>query len=162
MSLYATPSPKPRRFTGRHMAMILVGFFAVVIGVNITMARMASATFGGVVVDNSYVASQHFNRWLDEAASEHALGWKAQLARRGDGRVTLELAGPAGVPDAITAVARHPLGHQLSRVLRFQADGAGRFVSAEPLPPGRWRLRIEVRGDAAGGSKLWRSEGDVQ
>jgi nitrogen fixation protein FixH len=51
-------------FTGRHMAITIVGFFLVVIVVNLAMARMATSTFGGVVVENSYVASQHYNRWL--------------------------------------------------------------------------------------------------
>jgi len=54
-------------FTGKHFAVIIVAFFAVVIGVNLFMATQASATFGGVVVENSYVASQEFNKWLDEA-----------------------------------------------------------------------------------------------
>jgi nitrogen fixation protein FixH len=53
-----------RTFTGWHMALILIGFFAVVVGVNLLMARFASSTFGGVVVENSYVASQQFNGWL--------------------------------------------------------------------------------------------------
>ena len=51
----------PRTFTGRHMTMVLVAFFGTIIVVNFTMARFASSTFGGVVVENSYVASQHFN-----------------------------------------------------------------------------------------------------
>ncbi|MFP5454579.1 MAG: FixH family protein, partial [Alphaproteobacteria bacterium] len=53
-----------RGFTGRHMAASMVGFFTVVIAVNVTMATVASHSFGGTVVDNSYVASQRFNRWL--------------------------------------------------------------------------------------------------
>ncbi|MGE0776676.1 MAG: FixH family protein, partial [Sphingomonadaceae bacterium] len=53
-----------RSFTGRHMAIILIAFFGVVIAVNFYMARMAIGTFGGTVVDNSYVASQRFNGWL--------------------------------------------------------------------------------------------------
>jgi len=63
-----------RPFTGRKMAAIMVAFFAVVIIVNVYMAREASSTFGGVVVENSYVASQQYNRWLDEASAENALG----------------------------------------------------------------------------------------
>ena len=59
-----------RPFTGRHMAMILVAFFGVVIVVNLIMARYASSTFGGIVVENSYVASQEFNKWLDEAETD--------------------------------------------------------------------------------------------
>ena len=53
-----------RPFTGYHMTAILVAFFGVVIVVNFVMARYAVATFGGTVVDNSYVASQEFNGWL--------------------------------------------------------------------------------------------------
>ena len=146
-----------RPFTGRHMAAIMVGFFAVVISVNVYMAREATSTFGGVVVDNSYVASQHFNRWLDEAASENALGWSAQLGRGADDRVTLALTGPATAA-AVTAVARHPLGHQPDRTLHFVSDGQGGYLSAEPLPAGRWRLRLEARADG----RSWRSEGDVR
>ena len=36
-----------RPFTGRHMAMILIAGFGVVIAVNVAMARMAISTFGG-------------------------------------------------------------------------------------------------------------------
>ena len=33
-----------KRFTGWHMAAILVGFFALVVAVNVTMARFATST----------------------------------------------------------------------------------------------------------------------
>ena len=62
-----------RPFTGRHMFATLVVFFGIVIAVNFTMASYATTTFGGLVVENSYVASQKFNRWLDEAAAEGAV-----------------------------------------------------------------------------------------
>ena len=70
-----------RPFTGKHMAAIMIAFFGVVIAVNVLMARLATSTFGGLVVENSYVASQKFNRWLGEARSEKALGWKATVTR---------------------------------------------------------------------------------
>jgi nitrogen fixation protein FixH len=146
------------RFTGRHMTAIMIAFFSVVIAVNLLMASMAGATFGGVVVENSYVASQHFNRWLDEAEAEKALGWTADLTRRHDGRVTLALAGPDQAPEAVTAVARHPLGREADQTLAFVAQGGGRFLSTRSLPDGRWRLRLAVRADG----REWRSEGDVQ
>ena len=84
---------KPFRFTGKHMLAIMVVFFGVVIAVNILMARLATQTFSGVVVDNSYVASQHYNSWLDEAAKEKALGWKASVERRADGRLLVRFTG---------------------------------------------------------------------
>ena len=113
-----------RHFTGRHMAFILVAFFAVVIVVNLYMARMAGSTFGGVVVENSYVASQHFNRWLDEAAAERALGWQAAAERLPDGRISVRLSGlPTGTAPKVAAVARHPLGSLPDTDLAFAPQG---------------------------------------
>ena len=98
-----------RAFTGRHMAAVLVCFFGVVIAVNMLNAHYASSTFGGEVVENSYVASQEFNRWLDEANSEKALGWDELTTWRPDGRVVVAVRGaPEGM--VVKALARHPLG----------------------------------------------------
>jgi len=144
-------------FTGRHMALILVVFFGIVILVNFTMARFASATFGGIVVENSYVASQEFNRWLDKADAERALGWDAITAWRPDGRLAVTLEGvPPGVD--VRATARHPLGRLPDRALTFEPAGERRFVSREVLPEGRWLLRLEVT--AAG--RTWRSEEELR
>lgn len=145
-----------RPFTGWHMAAILVAGFGVVVAVNFTMAHFASATFGGVVVENSYVASQNFNRWLDEADKEKALGWQVGTSRRADGRLSVTL---GGVPEgaSLAAEARHPLGRLPDVALTFAPDGQGQFVSREVLPAGRWTLRLELQ---AGGER-WRGEREV-
>lgn len=140
-------------FTGRRMFAILVAFFGTVIAVNFAMASYASSTFGGIVVENSYVASQEFNRWLDEADAEKALGWRATSAWRRDGRLAVTLAGPPA--DArLTAVARHPLGRTADRALAFDAAGPDTWVSREALPRGRWTLRLTVAADG----RTWRHE----
>lgn len=144
-------------FTGRKMAAIMVAFFAVVIAVNVYMAREASATFGGVVVKNSYVASQHYNRWLEEASAEEALGWSASATHQANGHVALVLTGPSRNA-APTAIARQPLGTRADVSLHFVPKGAGRFVSVQSLPADRWRLRVSVQD----GGTLWRHEGDVR
>ena len=58
-----------RQFTGRHMLAILIAFFGTVIAVNMVMAVLATRTFGGLVVENSYVATRQFNGWLEQAPS---------------------------------------------------------------------------------------------
>lgn len=141
------------RFTGRHMAAIMVGGFGIVIAVNLVMAREAISTFGGVVVENSYVASQHFNGWLDEAQKEKALGWKVSLARQPDGRVLATTLGvPAGAK--LRGDARHPLGRLPDTALEFAPAGPDSYISVAPLPAGRWTVRVEI---AQGGQK-WRGE----
>lgn len=137
-----------KRFTGMHMALIIIAFFGVVVAVNMVMAVAASRTFGGKVVDNSYVASQQFNRWLAEGRAQERLGWTGRLALNPNRQVALELA-RAGAPmegATVRGVARHPLG--LSGDLQLDFIGAnGRYVSSAALPAGRWQLQIEVRRD---------------
>lgn len=151
-------SRNPRPFTGKHITLILVTFFGVVVGVNVLMARLASSTFGGVVVENSYVASQQFNGWLKEASAEQALGWKGDVSRDTQGMAAIVLHDSAGKVIAaakVTAIAEHPLGQrpQTDLVLREVAPG----TYAAPLEAGRWRLRVTVEAEG----KVWRTVGDV-
>ncbi|HWJ70301.1 MAG TPA: FixH family protein [Sphingobium sp.] len=140
-----------RTFTGRHMAAILVSFFGVVIAVNLTMAYFASATFGGLVVDNSYVASQKFNGWLAKAREEAALGWSIKAGRGADQRLAVSLtSGGAPLDEAvITAHARHPLGRMPERDLTFRGLGDGHYESLEPLQEGRWIVHLRATAQGA-------------
>lgn len=136
-----------RRFTGRHMTLILVAFFAVVIGVNVLMARFAVSTFGGTVVDNSYVASQSFNEWLAESRAQKALGWTVTVTSAPDDRAIVDArdAGGRAFPDAVvTAIARHPLGRLPDRTISFTPGEDGRYVADQPLGHGRWMMVVTV------------------
>lgn len=139
--------PQTRPFTGRHIAIILVAFFGVVIAVNLLMARLAIGTFGGTVVDNSYVASQNFNDWLAKARSEQALGWRVAVSRDSAGQVIVTASDAQGQPLSgaiVTAVARHPLGRRPEQALTFAPAGTG-FRSTAPLGSGRWQLLVSIR-----------------
>jgi len=141
------------QFTGRHMAAVLVTGFGIVIAVNFTMAALASSSFGGLVVENSYVASQKYNGWLEEARQEEALGWSVDIARTSDGRVQVTSVGaPAGV--TVRGDAWHPLGRMPDLPLQFAAAGDRTFISTQSLPEGRWRVRLEL----SHGSQRWRGE----
>lgn len=133
-----------RRFTGWHMATILVCFFGVVIAVNVVMARFAVGTFGGTVVDNSYIASQRYNQWLQLARAQDALGWRAQAALDAERHVLVRLS-DGGAADAVQVRATHVLGQAGAQDLDFVAVGAGRYRSVRPLAPGRWHIRAHVR-----------------
>jgi nitrogen fixation protein FixH len=144
-------------FTGRHMTAILVGFFGVVIAVNLLMARYATSTFGGIVVENTYVASQEFNGWLDDARQQRALGWDAVTTWRPDNRLAVQL---SGVPEgaSVAAIAHHPLGRLPDRELAFAPNGEHRFLSTGTLPAGRWLLRLEVTA----GNQTWRRQEELR
>lgn len=132
-----------KRFTGWHMMAILVGGFGIVVAVNILMATLAIGSFGGVVVENSYVASQNFNRWLEQAERENALGWNARVLRSGDGRLEVLTDGaPEGAQ--ATVELRHPLGRSETLAFSLVPAGNGRFLSQNPLPEGRWLVRLTL------------------
>ncbi|WP_017669020.1 FixH family protein [Sandarakinorhabdus sp. AAP62] len=136
-----TAAPKPA-FTGRMFLWIMVAFFGVVVAVNITMARLASGTFGGTVVDNSYVASQKYNGWLAKARAQDQLGWATPVSLDAARRVVIAVPGAAF---GAKGTAHHPLGRTADVTLKFVADGQGQLVSTTPLPAGRWQVRIDVR-----------------
>lgn len=141
------------RFTGWHFTAIIVAFFGVVVSVNVYMARSAVSSFGGVVVDNSYIASQNFNSWLAAGRAQNALGWTVSAQRLADGRVAVATQGP-GATANLVAEARPPLGSAAARPLQFVADGKGGFVSRQSLDTGRWTLRLALTE----GDRAWRGE----
>lgn len=144
------------KFTGRHFAIIMVMGFGIVIAVNFTMAAFAVRGFHGVVVENSYVASQDFNTWLEEAEKSRALGWEAQPERTDDGKVVLKTAGmPAGA--VITAALRRPLGEQEFADIAFVRVSDGVWQSDRAVAPGRWLIRLSAAADGA----VWAEESEL-
>lgn len=144
------------QFTGKHMAGVLVVGFGIVVAVNFTMASLAVGGFHGVLVENSYVASQNFNDWLEEARAERALGWEAEASRDAAGYVTLAT---SAVPDGarITAELRRPLGAHEFADLVFTPDGKGRYRSTVPVAAGRWTMRLHIHADG----RDWAEESEL-
>ncbi|WP_199502708.1 FixH family protein [Qipengyuania sp. YIM B01966] len=143
-------------FTGRHMAVILVVGFGIVIAVNFLMAYLAARDFGGVVVENSYVASQNYNSWLKEADAQRQLGWEATPRRHASGALEVATAGvPAGAD--VVAEIRRPVGPPDARRLTLAEHAAGQFLAPGALPAGRWIVRVIIDSDG----KHWRTEREI-
>lgn len=149
------PSQKPP-FTGRHMFAILFVGFGIVAAVNFYMASLATGGFHGIVVENSYVASQKFNDWLDEAEEMRALGWQVEAGRDEAGHVVLAT---SEVPEGatITAELRRPLGEHEFADLTFVSTGAGEYRSAASVADGRWTMRLFIEAQG----KKWAEESEL-
>lgn len=138
------------KFTGWHMTAILVVFFGIVMAVNFYMARMALSTFGGTVVDNSYVASQNYNRWLAASDKQDKLGWTAKATLNADRIVVIDVQQNGQPLQGVTAIgdALHPLGRAVDQPLAFDAMPDGTLRSTTALPTGRWNVQISLRQSA--------------
>lgn len=136
-----------RPFTGRHMLAIMLGFFGVVIAVNVTMAVMANRSWTGFVVENSYVAGQHFNENTAEARAQAALGWKGRLEIEG-GAVRYVLGDAQGTPVKLagaTASFRRPSYASEDVTVPLVPIVGGHGVAADFVPrDGLWILEIEA------------------
>ena len=129
--------------TGKHVLVITVSAFAVIIGVNLTLAFKAVSTFPGLEVKNSYVASQGFN---DRKAAQEALGWSLAPSYS-DGRVDLAITDRDGVP-----VAVDDLDVLIGRTTSTAADARPRFLRAGDvytarldLGLGKWMVKVTAR-----------------
>ena len=141
-------TPAARTFTGRHMAIIMVGFFGVIIAVNVTMAVFASTSWTGLVVKNSYVASQNFNGEMEIARKQKARGWKSDISYfNGVLSVTVTDARNAAVLlDTVTSVAERPSHEGEDQTVALVHQGGGLYRGTLQLNPGLWNLRVTGGG----------------
>lgn len=134
------------KFTGKHMLAVLAAFFGVVIAVNLVMATAANRSWTGLVVKNSYVASQEFNRRAEEGRAQAALGWKGELAI-GGGHVSYRLVDKAGavVPvEGVVATFRRPAYDAEDRTITLAREADGVFGAAEAVRDGIWIVEIDA------------------
>jgi len=136
-----------QELTGRKVLMITVSAFAVVIGVNLTLAYQAVHTFPGLEVENSYVASQEFN---DLRHGQEALGWTvavdydegARLFRLRfddvDGR-------PVQVPAIDLTIGRATSSRDDKRPELIYYNGG--YSAPLDLGPGYWTIRLDAKAE---------------
>ena len=127
-------------FTGRHMLLIMIAFFGIVIGVNVGMAVLSSRTWTGLIVPNTYVASQEYQGKLDALHAQQALGWVAELSYS-DGMIRLTCRDGDDQPvdlGEVTVQLSRPIGTLGERTLVLVPTEAGVFEAAVDLPSGAW------------------------
>ncbi len=136
-----------KEFTGRHMFIIMVLFFGVIITVNLTMAILASTSWSGLVVKNSYVASQQFNEKAAAARVQRELGWTPVIDFKPDS-ISFEMKGKSGeaIPlEQVIVVLRHPVGENADRTLTLVRQDDGSFRASGKVPDGVWIVETTAK-----------------
>jgi len=143
----------PRRLGGRGVLVIAVIAFLVMLAPNIILAVTAARTFSGVVTEDSYVASQGFDRLK---AAQLALGWRVALDHDAD-VLRLDITDAAGhvVRPAMLAVTMgRPTTTRADRVVAMLETPSG-YAGEAPMAPGHWR--VEIVATAADGTAFRQS-----
>lgn len=140
------PHQSSHRFD-RFIPWLFVIGMAVVVLVNGTMVYFALDSWAGVAVEQSYQRGLAYNRVIETAAREQALGWNVIASVRRDGsEIVIDMRDAQSRPlsdIAFEAVLVRPLENMAPIPVRLRAEGGGRYVGAvEPLRRGQWELRL--------------------
>ncbi|EPF79227.1 hypothetical protein L271_01736 [Brucella abortus 01-0065] len=144
----STNSKTSGTFTGWHMLGIMFMFFGVIIAVNLLMAYNAIHSWSGLVVQNTYVASQEFNDKAKTGKEQAALNWQSKPAYE-NGVFTWKLADHNGKAVAMTGGTvdfKRPVGdaHDTKVTLTVREPG----ILTAPLELGEGAWIMEVNADA--------------
>lgn len=134
-----------REIKGWHVLAIFLGFFGVIIAVNVMLAVEAVSSFPGLEVENSYVASQTFDA---ERRAQEALGWTVTPSYDpARDRLDLRFAGASGAAVAVEGldvlVGRTTEAAEDVRPVFVWQDGA--YVAEVRLGPGKWMMAVSAR-----------------
>jgi nitrogen fixation protein FixH len=141
-----------KEFTGRHMLLLAVAFFGVVIAVNVGMSVLAYQSWTGLVVANSYVASQEFETKRMAHEAQRAAGWLPQLAYVSGllHLAVLDAAGKTVDLGTVSVLLNRPVGGHDDQVLTLERDVTGAYVAPLTLPRGLWEATVTAPSTALG------------
>lgn len=132
-------SASPKEFTGKHMLAIMLAFFGVIFVANFTMAYFAFSSWTGLVVKNSYVASQQFNEKTAEL-EKAAFGVTATI-NYSDNQLKISLKNIGGhtiqATNVVVTLGR-PSHEREDRTIALSPVGSGLYSAAFKLGEGQW------------------------
>ena len=132
-----------KELTGRHVLIITLAAFGVIISVNLVMAFLAVGSFPGLEVKNSYVASQEFDR--DRLAQEN-LGWMAKASYYGT-EIVIAIVDSQGAHPILrdfTATIGRPTHKRSDVTPQFDPAGGGIYRASLVLEPGVWNIHVQA------------------
>ena len=143
-----------RPLTGRKVLLILIAFFGVVIGVNVTMMQLAIKTLPGTEVDSAYSASIGYGKEILAARDQSMRNWRvdAHLARDTDGAAELEVEARDEGGRPLTGLKffgtfERPTDKRADLAVALAEVGIGVYRGRlEAIAPGQWDLVLEGDG----------------
>jgi nitrogen fixation protein FixH len=147
---------QPKPLTGGMVLFTAIAFFAVVIGVNLLMMRLAIQTLPGTEVDSAYSASLAYGKEIAKAHEQSARNWNvdAHVERSGQGGATLQVEARDSNGRPMSGLKfqgrfERPTDRRADLPVELAEVGIGIYRGSAPaIAPGQWDLVIE--GASAG------------
>lgn len=143
--------------TGKHVLLMVIAFFGVMIVANVAFISAALRSFPGVTDEHAYQRGLEYNEKLSARASQASLGWAAEVTEvtrdEETGVIALRMTDASSQPISgleITAGLRRPAddAQDQSLVFAYRSDGYYETRVAA-FAPGVWDLTAQAQN--AGG-----------
>ncbi len=142
------------KLTGRHVLIMVIAFFGVMLVANVIFIRAAVNTFPGVSEEKSYFQGLHYNDTLAERAAQSQLGWAAEVmevARNGEGgRIVIRMVkdDTALTSLVLTGVLKRPAHSTEDQALAFNPLGEGLYeAEVAAFGPGAWDMVLRAENN---------------
>ena len=134
--------------TGRHVLLILFGFFGAIFAMNGVFIYFAVSSFPGEEEQHAYMQGVRYDETLAALKAQRARGWRVVLVDAPDGRLRLRVTDRAGADVnslALDAEFRRPTHAGEDFTARFHAVGGGDYeADVAAARPGVWEMRARA------------------
>lgn len=141
--------------SGRHVLMMMIGFFGLIFAVNGYFLYSALSTNTGLVANEPYRKGLAYNQRIAAEERQAALGWSHIIDLASDGKLAVRLTDKSGSAVAglkLTAVVQRPATQTFDHNLQLAETAPGVYsAAAGNLESGNWVVSFEARradGDA--------------
>jgi nitrogen fixation protein FixH len=142
------PASARGRINGWHVLAAVVGFFAIVIVVDVSFAVFAYRTFPGEVSSTPYEDGVAYNRKLAQLAAQSRLGWAPVASVTPDGAVLIVVRDRTGAPvQGLTLSGRleRPATEAGRIVPVFHEEQPGTYIARPGRLVGAWDLTVDLK-----------------
>lgn len=147
------PQRETKQLTGKHVLIMLLAFFGVMIAVNIYFTVVAVKSFRGEDVPRSYRQGLEYNQTLAARGLQKDAGWTGHVnVTQAQGVPTLILQikdkqgfGISGLE--LAAKLRHPVDTDRDQPIVFSDIGDGRYRAMPGALEGHWTIEVETMQD---------------
>ncbi len=139
-----------REITGRHVLAALCGFFGVILIVNGVFLYFALTTFHGLENPNAYQDGVNYNKRIEAAESQAALGWGHRLKLDAGERIAVtirDIDGKAVNGLRLSGAVRRPVGASDETPLFFDETADAYVAPVGGLGAGSWIVWIEANAE---------------
>jgi nitrogen fixation protein FixH len=145
---------KQKELTGRHVLLMLLAFFGVMLAVNAYFTVAAVKTFRGEDVKRSYRQGLDYNQTLQQRAQQSELGWTVAANTNviADDRIEILLSfnnqDSRGIGNLkITGGLSHRVDSRFDKQVTFRPVGGGRYKAVTEGLEGPYILKAVANKD---------------